>query len=139
MATKRGVAAGLVLFLEGGLAGLGVLWHYGFTETYGNTHASVLTTWATSFGDGGVSGVTLALVLALVTPAYVFAAGRTAKVFALSAPLVMVLAMLAVTPLALEEKRQERRGPLGPRPGAATCVGGIVAGCAEQHPAERLA
>lgn len=113
MVTKRGVAAALLLSANAGLAALGVAMHYGLVEMYGNTRRSSLENWAQSFGEGGVSGVALVLVMALTMPAFVVATGRVTKVLALTTPLLMVLAMLLVTPLALEEKRQWLRADGG--------------------------
>lgn len=111
MVTKRGIVAGVLLTLEGVLAAYGVLIHHDLTEMYGDTGDSALENWARGFGDAGVSGIALVLVLAFVMPAFVAATSRTGRVFALWAPVVMVLAMLAVTPLALEQKRQWESAP----------------------------
>jgi hypothetical protein len=97
-AAATGLLAGAV-----GLAGLGVLVHYGLTAEYGDVTDSALQ----GLGSGFSVGIdTLALVLvALAAGAAALVATRTwLRRAALATPVLMVVGMLAVTPAALAQK-----------------------------------
>ncbi len=100
--TRTTIAAGL-LALEAGLATLGVVVHYGLSSEYGDVTASALEGWRDGFTSG--TGV---LALAVVTLAGLLV-GSVAprlglRLTAAAVPVLMVLAMLAATPAALQHK-----------------------------------
>ena len=103
MRFPRTAAATGLLAVAVGLAGLGVLVHYGLTAEYGDVTDSALE----GLGSGFSVGIdTLALVLvALAAGAAALAATRAwLRRAALATPVLMVVGMLAVTPAALAQK-----------------------------------
>ena len=100
--TRTAAETGL-LAVAVGLAGLGVLVHYGLTADYGDVTDSALE----GLGSGFSVGIaTLALVLvALAAGAAALVATRAwLRRAALATPVLMVVGMLAVTPAALAQK-----------------------------------
>lgn len=99
------MAGGAVaLALEAGLAGFGVLVHYGLTAEYGNIKDSALEATLAGFTAAGVGGIALVLVGAVALVAFLVSPSRGMRVAAVLLPFGMVLGMFAVTPAALSEK-----------------------------------
>lgn len=107
MTAGRTAAASVLLAVETGLAVLGVLVHYGFTAEYGDITDSA----AEGFGSGfssGLAGLALAVVVVAAGAAVWASSRRWMRAVALAIPLLMLLAMFAVTPRALDSKREEQ-------------------------------
>jgi hypothetical protein len=103
MRNPRLVAASGLLLVEVALAVLGVLVHYGFTAEYGD----VTSSWLAGFRDGftaGIGGLALGIVGAAAVVTALVAPGRWPRGMAVAIPLLMVAAMLVVTPFALQSK-----------------------------------
>ena len=100
--TRTATAAGL-LVVEGGLAVLGVLFHYGLTVEYGDVTDSALEGLRSGFSVG-----TNTMALVLVGLAALVAVLTSSKLWmrltAVAIPVLMVIGMFAVTPTALREK-----------------------------------
>ncbi len=96
------VAIGLVL-VEAALAGLAVVLHYGLTAEYGDVTDSAAEAWRDAFVTG--TGLLAVLVVGVVAVVAAVATRRPGwRALALSLPVVMAVAMLAATPLALRHK-----------------------------------
>ena len=104
MANARMTGGAVALALEAGLAGLGVLMHYGLTAEYGNIKDSALEATISGFTAAGVGGIALVLVGAVALVAFLVSTSRGMRVAAVLLPVSMVLGMFAVTPAALKEK-----------------------------------
>ena len=100
--TRTTTAAGL-LVIEAGLAVLGVLFHYGFTAEYGDVTVSALEGLRWGFSTG-IGGVALGIVGVAALVSMLVSSGPWMRLVALAIPVLMVLGMLAVTPVALREK-----------------------------------
>ena len=122
---RTATAAGL-LAVEAGLAGLGVLFHYGLTAEYGDVTDSALDGWRSGF-TVGIGGVALVLVGVAALAALLVSPRSWMRLTAAGLPLLMVLGMLAVTPAALRQKLDVQyddtpqcvsEEDMGPGPGA---------------------
>lgn len=99
----RTTAAAGALVVLAGLAVLGVLVHYSFTAEYGDV--TDLAEGGRSKFSAGVGAMPLALVVLLVAAVVVWvSAQRWARLAALAIPVLMAVALIAVTPAALREK-----------------------------------
>ena len=113
--------------LEAGLAGFGVLVHYGITAEYGNINESALEGLISGF-TMGVGTIALFLVVVVASLAFVVSPLRWMRLAAVLLPVGMVVGMLAVTPMALGQKLNvqydatpqcvspDEQGELGPSP-----------------------
>lgn len=127
MAKAWTITGALFLLLEAGLAGFGVLVHYGFTAEYGNINESALEGLISGFTQG-VGAIALFLVVAVAGLVFIATPLRWMRWAAVLLPVGMVVGMLAVTPMALGHKldRQydatpqcalpDEEGELGPSP-----------------------
>lgn len=106
MSTSRTAGAAGLLILEGGLAALGVLFHQGFTAEYGDITSSTLEAWWGGF-TVGVGGIALVLVGVVAAAAVAVSPRLWMRLTAVALPVLMVLGMLAVTPLALGQKLEQ--------------------------------
>ena len=98
----RATATVGVLVLEAGLAVLGVLVHYSFTAEYGDV-TDLAEGWRSTISSGvGVMPLGLVVLAALVSVSV--AAQRWARLAAVAIPVVMALALIAITPAALRDK-----------------------------------
>jgi hypothetical protein len=100
--TRTGTAAGL-LAVEGGLAVLGVLVHYGLTAEYGDVTDSALEGLKSGF-SAGTGAIALVLVGLAGLIAMLVSSQPWMRLTAVAIPVLMVIGMLAVTPAALREK-----------------------------------
>jgi hypothetical protein len=105
MSVGRTVSAGALLIVEVALAVLAVSFHYGFLAMYGDITHSAVEGLLLSF-SAGVAGLLLVVVLLPTAAAVWVAPTRWVRLTAMAIPVVMVLAMLAVTPSALDSKRE---------------------------------
>ena len=103
MAKARTITGAACLVLEAGLAGFGVLVHYGLTAEYGNINESALEGLMSGF-TMGVGWIALFLVGAVASVAFVLSPLRGMRWAAVLLPVGMVVGMFAVTPSALEQK-----------------------------------
>lgn len=104
--TRLVTAFGLVL-VEGALAVLGVLVHYGFTAEYGDVTASALEEFRWGF-PSGIGGLALVIVgTAAMITAWVSPRGWL-RAIALVIPVLLVTGMYAVTPAALAKKLDDQ-------------------------------
>lgn len=103
MRNTRSVAAVGLLAVEAALAVLGVLVHYGFTAEYGDVTSSGLAGFREGF-TAGIGGLALGIVGAAAVVTALVSPGRWTRATAVAIPVLMVAAMLAVTPLALQNK-----------------------------------
>ncbi len=101
--SSRTILAAGLLVGEAALAVLGVLVHYGFTAEYGDVTSSTLQAfwWAVTRGVGGLA---LAIVTGAAIATALVATTTWLRVIALVIPPLVVVGMLAVTPLALQHK-----------------------------------
>ena len=97
----RTTAAAVVLVVEAGLAVLGILIHYSFTAEYGDVTDLAVEGWRSRLSSG-MGGVGLVVVVALI--AVFVATQRWARLAAVAIPVLMVVALMAVTPAALRDK-----------------------------------
>lgn len=98
----RATAAVGVLVVEAGLAVLGVLVHYSFTAEYGDV-TDLAEGWRSRLSSGvGVMPLGLVVLAALVSVSV--AAQRWARLAAVAIPILMAVALVAVTPPALRQK-----------------------------------
>lgn len=95
------IAAAGVLVVEAGLAVVGVLFHHGFTKEYGDVTSLAVDGWRWR-SSGGLGGVGMVAVVALVAVSVV--RQRWARLAAVAIPVLMLGAVLVVTPAALREK-----------------------------------
>ncbi|CUR54961.1 conserved membrane hypothetical protein [metagenome] len=103
MTNTRKVVAVVLLVIEGGLAALGVLFHYGLTAEYGDITDSALDGLRSGFSTG-TGAIALGLVAVPALFAVVVSTQPWIRVAAASIPVLMVVLMLAVTPSALRHK-----------------------------------
>jgi len=102
-ARGRTTAAALALLVLAGLAVLGVLVHYSFTAEYGDV--TDLAEGGRSRFSAGVGAMPLVLVVLMAAAVVVWVwTQRWARLTALAIPVVMAVALVAVTPAALREK-----------------------------------
>lgn len=101
--TGRAVSVVVVLAVEAGLALLAVLVHQGFMSVYGNVSDTALAalTWGLTAGP---SGMALGVVAVVAVVGLVLSPRLWMRLTAVAIPVVMLLVMLAVTPLALAQK-----------------------------------
>ncbi|MGJ9372020.1 hypothetical protein [Nesterenkonia sp. CF4.4] len=101
--TGRTTAAAVLLVLAAALALLGVLLHHGFLAEYGIITDNALEglVWGLT---AGVSGVALILVLVVVGIVLVLSPRTWIRWTAAAIPVLMLVTMLALTPLALRQK-----------------------------------
>lgn len=111
MAKGRMVGGAVALALGAGLAGCGVLVHYGVTAEYADVTDSTLEATLLAFTPAGVGGIALGLVGVVALVAFVVSPRRGMRVAALLLPVALVLGMFAVTPAALEEKLRVQYHP----------------------------
>jgi hypothetical protein len=105
MSARRTVSATVLLVVEVALSVLAVSVHYGFLAMYGDITDSALEGLLSSF-SAQVAGLLLVVVLLPTVAAAWLAPTRWMRLTALVMPVLMVLAMLAVTPSALDSKRE---------------------------------
>ena len=98
METRR-IVTGAVVLAEAGLAILGVLVHYSLTAEYGDVTRSPLDAMTSGFVM-----VPLLLVAAVAIPAVLGSTVRWMRWTAMAIPVLMLAAMLVVTPAALSSK-----------------------------------
>src|SRR5688500_11601018 len=101
MSRTRVIAGLAAIAVAGGLAALGVVVHDGVTAEYADVDDTAVENWMFAF-TGGVGMIALAVVGAAALLAMVVSPRPWMRVVCAAIPVVMVLAMLAVTPLALE-------------------------------------
>lgn len=101
--TGRAVSVAVLLAVEAGLALLAVLVHQGFMAVYGDVTATAFEglTWGLTAGP---SGMALGLVAVVAVVGLVLSPRLWMRLTAVAIPVVMLLVMLAVTPLALGQK-----------------------------------
>lgn len=101
--TGRTTAAAVLLVIAAVLALLGVLVHHGFTAEYGIVTDSALEglVWGLT---AGVSGVALVLVAVVAVFPLVLSSRPWMRLMAIAIPVLMLLGMLGLTPLALRQK-----------------------------------
>lgn len=101
--TGRAVAVVVLLAVEAGLALLAVLVHHGFTAVYGNVTDTAFEglTWGLTAGP---SGMALGLVAVVALFGLMLSPRLWMRLTAAAIPALMLLGMLAVTPLALGQK-----------------------------------
>lgn len=99
----RTTAAAVLLVAAVALALLGVLVHHAFTAEYGIVTHSAFEglVWGLT---AGVSGAALVLVTVFAVSALVLSSRPWMRVTAVALPVLMLLGMLALTPLALRQK-----------------------------------
>lgn len=105
MSAGRTVTAAVLIVVEVALAALGVFFHYEFLAMYGNITDSAVEGLFSSF-TAGVGLILLLVVLLPTAAAALVAPTPWMRLTAVVIPVVMVLAMLAVTPSALDSKRE---------------------------------
>ncbi len=103
MANARTIGGAVALVLEAGLAGFGVLVHYGLTAEYGNIKDSAIEATISGFTTG-MGDIALVLVGAVALVAFLVSPSHGMRAAAVLLPIGMVLGMFAVTPAALKEK-----------------------------------
>jgi len=105
--SRRALTAIVLLGVEAGLVLLGVWVHYSFTAEYGRVGDTPLQglTWGLT---AGLSGIALALVAVVAVLALLLGPGGWMRVSAVALPVVMLLGMLALTPVALAQKTQSQ-------------------------------
>lgn len=101
--TGRNTAASVSLVLAAALALLGVVLHHGVLAEYGIITDTAFEglVWGLT---AGLSGAALMLVLVLAVFAVVCATRTWMQVTAAAIPVIMLIAMLALTPVALRQK-----------------------------------
>jgi hypothetical protein len=101
--TGRAFSVALLLVLEAVLALLAVLVHSGFMAVYGRVADTAFEglTWGLTAGP---SGMALGLVAAIAVFGLVLSPRLWMRLTAVAIPVLMLLVMLAVTPLALGQK-----------------------------------
>ena len=104
--TRTAIAAAL-LVIEGGLAVLGVLLHYGLTAEYGDITDSASEGLRAGF-SAGIGGPILAVVGAAAVVTLAVSAQHWMRLTALAIPVLLVVGMFAVTPAALEKKLDDQ-------------------------------
>lgn len=109
--TGRTTAAAVLLIAATALALLGVLVHHGFTAEYGHVADSPLQGLARGL-TAGLSGAALGLVVVVAGFALVLSSAPWMRVTALAIPVLMLLGMLAVTPVALQQKIEAQYDPV---------------------------
>lgn len=105
MSVGRTITAAVLLVVAVALAVFGVSVHYGFLAMYGDITDSAFEGLVSSF-SAGVRVILLPAVLLPAAAAAFVASRRWMRVLAFVIAVVMVLAMLAVTPSALDSKRE---------------------------------
>lgn len=103
MRITRTATAGGLLAVEAGLAVLGVGFHYGLTAEYGDVTDSALEGLRSGF-SAGTGEVALVLVGVAALVAVLVSSQRWMRLTEVAIPILMVVGMLAVTPIALREK-----------------------------------
>ena len=109
MTPRRGSAtrttnASVLLVVEAGLAVLGVWFHYGMTAEYGDI-TELAVGWRAGLSSGlDVSGPALFLVVVAAVVAVSMTTQRWLRGAAVAIPVLMVVALIAVTPAALRQK-----------------------------------
>lgn len=101
--TGRVVSVAVLLVVEAALAVLAVLVHYGFTAVYGSVTDSALEglTWGLTAGPAGLA---LGLVAVVALIGLALSPRLWMRLTAGAIPVLMLLGMLAVTPVALGQK-----------------------------------
>jgi hypothetical protein len=101
--TRPGITVAVLLAVESAFALLAVLAHHAFTAEYGNVTDTALKglVWGLT---AGLSGVALIPVVVVGVIALIVARLRWMRLMAIAIPFLMLLGMLAVTPLALRQK-----------------------------------
>lgn len=101
--TGRAISVAVLLAVEAILALLAVLVHQGFMAVYGDVTATAFEglTWGLTAGP---SGMALGLVAVVAVVGLVLSPRLWMRLTAVAIPIVMLLVMLAVTPLALGQK-----------------------------------
>lgn len=105
MSVGRTITAAALMVVAVALAAFGVSVHHGFLAMYGDITDSAIEGLLSSF-FAGVGVIVLPLVLIPAAAAALIAQTRWMRITALAIPVVMMLAMLAVTPSALDSKRE---------------------------------
>ena len=102
-ATGRTVSAAVLLVIGAGLALLAVLVHYGFMAMYGDVTGSAFEglTWGLAAGP---SGLALGVVLVVALIGLMLSTKLWMRLTAVAIPVLMLLGMFVVTPLALGQK-----------------------------------
>ena len=105
--TGRAVSAAVLLVLGAGLALLAVLVHYGFMAMYGvvTDTAFEACTWGLTSGP---SGFALGLVAVVALTGLMLSTRRWMRLTAVAIPVLMLIAMFAVTPSALGQKMEKQ-------------------------------
>ncbi|MEW9872593.1 hypothetical protein [Arthrobacter sp. HS15c] len=101
--TGRAVSVVILLAVEGVLALLAVLVHQGFMAVYGDVTATAFEGFAWGL-TSGPSGMALGLVAVVAIVSLVLSPRLWMRLTAVAIPVLMLLVMLAVTPLALGQK-----------------------------------
>ncbi|WP_457966660.1 hypothetical protein M1E17_08040 [Arthrobacter sp. D1-29] len=105
--TGRVVSAAVLLVIGAGLALLAVLVHYGFMAMYGGVTDTAFE--ALVWGlTAGPSGLGLALVAVFAGLGLMLATRRWMRLTAVAIPVLMLIGMFAVTPLALGQKMEKQ-------------------------------
>ncbi|MEO8282597.1 MAG: hypothetical protein ABI568_04205 [Pseudarthrobacter sp.] len=105
--TGQVVAAAVLLVIEAALALLAVLVHYGFMAVYGDITDTAFEglIWGLTAGPAGVA---LGLAAVVAVFGLVLSSRLWMKVTAVVIPVIVLLAMLAVTPSALGQKTEQQ-------------------------------
>lgn len=130
--TGRITAAAVLLILAAALALLGVLLHHAFLVEYGIITHSALQglVWGLT---AGLSGAALAVVAVVAVLALVLSRGTWMRLTAIAIPVLMLLTMLALTPLALRQKIEAQYDSV---PQCVSADSGEPAGAAERESQE---
>lgn len=98
--TGRAVAAAVLLVAGAGLALLGVLVHYGFMRVYGDVTGSSFEGFIWGL-TAGPSRLALLLVAVFALIGLMLSTRRWMRLTAVAIPVLMLVGMFAVTPLAV--------------------------------------
>jgi hypothetical protein len=104
--TGRAVAAAVLLAVGAGLAMLGVLVHYGFMSVYGDVTGTAFNGFMWGL-TAGPSRLALLLVLVVVVVSFMLSTKRWMRLMSAAIPVLMLIAMFAITPLALGQRLEK--------------------------------
>ncbi len=108
--SSRGVPAAVMLAVTAALALLAVLVHYAFMAEYGDItgigHQGLSWQWTASY-----AGIALILVAGAAVITFILASRRWMRVTAVAIPILMLLGVLAATPLALQQRLEVQYAP----------------------------
>lgn len=101
--TGRTVSAAVLLVVGAGLAVLAVLVHYGFMRVYGDVTGTPFEglIWGLTAGPAGLG---LGLVVAVALLGLALSTRRWMRLTAVAIPVLMLVGMFAVTPIALDKR-----------------------------------